>query len=120
MLFRIKKMTRKLYYENSYIKEFEARVISCEPSKDGKYEVVLDATAFFPEGGGQPADTGTLGDARVIDARERGEDVVHYTDKPLSLGKTVKGMLDFERRLRLMQNHSGEHILSYGKRGYNR
>jgi len=105
-------MTRKLYYENSYIKEFEAKVLECETLKDGKYGVVLNATAFFPEGGGQPADTGALDDARVLDAHERGEDVVHYTDKPLAVGETVKGRLDFERRFRLMQNHSGEHILS--------
>ncbi len=115
-------MTRKLYYENSYIKEFTAKVLSCEPLKDGKYGVVLDATAFFPEGGGQPADVGTLGDAKVLDAHERGDDVVHYTDKPLTVGETVTGVLDFERRLRLMQNHGGEHILSgivHGKYGFN-
>ena len=105
-------MTRKLYYENSYIKEFEATVLSSELLKDGVYGIILDATAFFPEGGGQPADIGTLGDAEVLDAHENGEDVVHYTDKPLAVGEKVKGVIDFDRRMRLMQNHSGEHILS--------
>ncbi len=104
-------MTERLYYKDSYIKEFEAEVIACEPKND-IFLVTLDRTAFFPEGGGQPADIGTLGDARVLDAHERGADVVHYTDRPLEVGSSVVGKLDFDRRFRLMQNHGGEHIVS--------
>ncbi len=103
--------TERLYYQNSYIAEFEATVVACEP-KDGIFLVTLDRTAFFPEGGGQPADIGTLGDAKVLDAHERGGEVLHYTDRPLEVGAVVVGKLDFDRRFRLMQNHGGEHIVS--------
>ena len=103
--------TRKLYYENSHLSIFTARVLTCTPTEKG-YEVVLDATAFYPEGGGQAADTGTLGDVRVLDTRERGETVVHLCDKPLAPGQTVEGRIDWERRFARMQQHSGEHIVS--------
>ncbi|MCR5575816.1 MAG: hypothetical protein K6F56_02280 [Oscillospiraceae bacterium] len=104
-------MTEKLYYADSHLAVFSALVLSCEQAKKG-FAVVLDRTAFFPEGGGQSADTGTLGSARVLDAQERGGDVVHLCDAPLPVGERVEGRLDFERRLRRMQNHSGEHIVS--------
>ncbi len=104
-------MTERLYYKDSYIREFDATVVACEPKND-IFLVTLDRTAFFPEGGGQPADTGTLGDARVLDAHEKGGEVLHYTDRPLELGAVVVGKLDFDRRFRLMQNHGGEHIIS--------
>ena len=68
--------TRKLYYEDSHLSAFSAEVLACTQTEKG-YEVVLDATAFYPEGGGQAADTGTLGGVRVLDTRERGETVVH-------------------------------------------
>ena len=113
-------MTEKLYYHDSHLAEFTAVVLSCEPLKKG-WGVVLDRTAFFPEGGGQLADTGTLGGARVLDAHERGGEIVHTTDAPLPVGETVTGRLDFEQRWRRMQNHSGEHILSglvHGRFGY--
>ena len=102
-------MTRKLYYEDAFLTEFTANVISCEQTEKG-YEVILDATAFYPEGGGQPCDKGLLGDAQVTDVRERGETIVHLCDKPLD--RAVKGVIDWERRLDLMQQHTGEHILS--------
>ena len=73
---------------------------------------MLDRTAFFPEGGGQPGDTGRLGTANVTDTHERGGEVVHYCDRPLEPGSVVEGELDREKRLCRMQNHSGEHILS--------
>ncbi len=104
-------MTERLYYKDSYISEFEAEVVACEPKND-IFLVTLDRTAFFPEGGGQPADIGTLGGARVLDAHEKGGEVLHYTDRPLDVGTTVVGRLDYDRRFRLMQNHGGEHIVS--------
>ncbi len=104
-------MTEKLYYLDSHLFAFDAVVIGCREEKKG-YSVVLDRTAFFPEGGGQLADTGTLGSARVTDVHEKGGEIRHYTDAPLTVGETVHGELDREQRLRRMQNHSGEHILS--------
>ena len=104
-------MTEKLYYQDSHLFSFDAVVLDCREEKAG-YSVVLDRTAFFPEGGGQLADTGTLGGARVLDVHERGGEIRHHTDAPLPVGETVQGVVDAELRLRRMQNHSGEHILS--------
>lgn len=104
-------MTRKLYYEDSHLAQFTAAVLSCEQAGD-RYEVILDQTAFFPGGGGQDPDTGMLGLAKVIGGKERGEDVVHFTDRPLTVGSTVEGRLNWNQRHRRMQNHSGEHLLS--------
>ena len=103
--------TRKLYYEDSHLRTFTAEVLSCEKTDKG-YEVILDATAFYPEGGGQAADTGTLGGIRVTDTRERGETVVHRCESPLEPGSTVEGIIDWEPRFHRMQQHSGEHIVS--------
>ena len=103
--------TVKLYYEDSFLKEFEATVVSCAARETG-FAVVLDKTAFYPEGGGQACDHGTLQDARVTDVREEGDTVVHLCDRPLQPGSTVTGTLDWERRLDQMQQHSGEHIVS--------
>ena len=104
-------MTEKLYYLDSHLFTFDATVLACREEKQG-YSVVLDRTAFFPEGGGQLADTGTLGPARVLDVHERDGEIRHYTDAPLTVGERVTGQLDAEQRLRRMQDHSGEHILS--------
>lgn len=104
-------MTRKLYYEDSHIREFDARVISCE-ERGGKFEIVLDKTAFFPEGGGNPADTGTLGGCAVTYALERGGEVVHLCTGPFSPGSAVHGEIDWEKRFSNMQNHTAEHIVS--------
>jgi len=103
--------TRKLYYEDCMIREFTATVTGCEETDKG-YLVTLDATAFYPEGGGQACDLGTLNDVNVLDVQEKGEDVVHLCDTPLVVGSTVTGKLDWERRFDLMQQHAGEHILS--------
>ena len=103
--------TRKLYYEDCHLAAFSARVVSCEQSEKG-WQVVLEATAFYPEGGGQACDLGTLGAVRVLDVREKGETVVHLCDGPLPVGETVEGAIDYERRFDLMQQHSGEHIVS--------
>ena len=104
--------TRKLFYENAYTRDFDARVLACEPRKDGGFAVALDRTAFNPEGGGQTGDTGTLGPARVTDTHEREGLIWHYTDIPLEPGRTVAGKIDWAGRFRKMQNHTGEHIVS--------
>lgn len=104
-------MTEKLFYKDSHIKEFESVVISCSEGKNG-FKTELECTAFFPEGGGQPGDTGTLGDVRVLDTVENGGRIFHITEKPMPVGMCVTGKIDWERRFRLMQNHSGEHIVS--------
>ena len=104
-------MTEKLYYTDSHIHEFSARVLSCEKAKKG-FAVVLDKTAFFPEGGGQPADTGIIGPAAVRDVQEQNGEIFHYTDQALTPGEEYACALDWEQRLCRMQNHSGEHILS--------
>lgn len=103
--------TRKLYYEDSRLQRFSATVLSCTDIGKG-FEIILDATAFYPEGGGQAADTGTLGNVRVIDTRERGETVVHLCDGPLEVGARVEGVIDYHLRFPRMQQHSGEHIVS--------
>lgn len=104
-------MTEKLYYLDSHLADFEAVVLACEETKTG-FAVELDRTAFFPEGGGQPADTGVLGTVRVLDVHEKGGHILHFTDGPLPVGERIRGELDFEQRWRRMQNHSGEHIVS--------
>ena len=112
--------TNRLYYVNSHISRFSARVLSCGQTPKG-FEVVLDQTAFYPEGGGQAADTGTLGTARVLDTREREEVIVHLCDGPLTVGETVEGIIDYDLRFDRMQQHTGEHIVSgliNGRWGY--
>ena len=103
--------TRKIYYENCMEKSFEAKVLSCEKQEKG-YAVVLDQTAFYPEGGGQACDLGTLDGVAVLDVREVGDNIVHLCEKPLEEGKTVEGGIDWARRFDLMQQHAGEHIVS--------
>ena len=103
--------TRKLYYEDCHLREFDAVVTNCEKTEKG-YLVTLDATAFYPEGGGQACDLGTLENVNVLDVREKGEEVIHLCDGPLELGRQVHGVLDWQRRFDQMQQHSGEHILS--------
>ena len=102
---------QKLFYEDSHLKTFTATVTGCAQVKKG-WEVTLDATAFYPEGGGQASDTGILGEAKVLSAREEGEEIFHLCDKPLEVGATVNGEIDWERRFVLMQQHAGEHIVS--------
>ena len=113
--------TLRLYYEDSHCKTFTATVLSCEPGKHG-YDVILDRTAFYPEGGGQPGDRGVLGGVNVTDTHGAGDQVVHYCDGPLEVGAQVEGTIDWQWRLDLMQQHSGEHIVSgliYETYGYN-
>lgn len=105
-------MTRKLFYENAYIKDFEAEIISCSENGNGTYGVILDRTAFFPEAGGQKADTGMIGNAEVKDVRETENGIIHITDRPAAAGETVRCRLNWDERFEKMQSHSGEHIIS--------
>lgn len=106
-------MTERLYYTDAYLTQFDATVVSSEPREGGGYSVVLNRTAFYPTSGGQPFDTGTLGDARVTDVADREDgEIVHVTDKPLGPGATVPGVIDWPRRFEHMQQHTGQHVLS--------
>ena len=122
-------MTEKLFYRDSHLREFTAVVTACRPcAKDGEggcaelYEVELDRTAFFPEGGGQYSDKGVLGGVRVADVQEKDAHIFHITEAPLEPGAQVKGEIDWEERFMKMQQHTGEHIVSglvHGRFGYN-
>ncbi len=103
--------TEKLYYADPFLKTFTATVLDCQPGKNG-FVVTLDRTAFYPEGGGQPADQGTLDGAAVTDVHEKSGVVLHNVDSAVEIGKTVTGVIDWARRFDHMQQHSGEHICS--------
>jgi len=103
-------MTRKLFWEDAYLREFDATVVSVDGDK-----VVLDQTAFNPRGGGLVSDTGTLAKMKVLDAIKAGEDsIMHVVEQtnPLSVGTTVHGVLDWDRRHRIMRMHTSAHLLS--------
>lgn len=110
-------MTEKLYEQDAFLVKFEAKVVSCVKGKKG-FDVILDRTAFYPEGGGQPYDTGRLEVAgtrdkiKVLKVHSRDGEVVHTCNHPLEEGTTVAGVIDWDRRFDLMQQHSGEHIVS--------
>lgn len=104
-------MTEKLFYKDSHMSTFSAVVKSCEKTKKG-YEAVLDRTAFFPEGGGQSADTGWINGIEVTDARERDGEVYHLMKEPLIPGEEVEGKIRDKERFSKMQQHTGEHIIS--------
>ena len=103
--------TNKLFYTDTALREFSAVVVDCFEGKQG-FEVELDQTAFYPEGGGQAADKGTLGGIPVLHVHEDGERVLHRMDSPLTVGETVTGIVDYGHRFDLMQQHTGEHIVS--------
>ncbi len=109
-------MTTKLYDLDSHLRVFSARVLSCRPAGEDRWQILLDQTAFFPEGGGQPADQGTLtaGDAavHVLDAQETAGGILHLTDGPLEENAEAEGRLDWPLRFGRMQCHSGEHVIS--------
>jgi alanyl-tRNA synthetase len=142
----IKMATKRLYYDDAFVREFSAEVLSCEPgcaaasenpgaasasktpagdtalenagsAAASKYRagplwrVKLDRTAFYPTSGGQPHDTGRLGDARVVDVLDENEEVIHVVDKPIEIG-AVQGTIDWNRRFDHMQQHTGQHVLS--------
>lgn len=103
--------TQKLYYSDVNLKRFDGTVLSCE--QEGKtYRIILDKTAFYPEGGGQPADRGVLGGVHVLDVREKDDVICHICDGALEAGAVVTGEIDWNRRFDHMQQHSGEHIVS--------
>lgn len=104
-------MTARLFDDDSHLLVFEASVLSCEPTSEGFF-VRLDATAFAPEGGGQPSDIGRLGGVSVLSVSERDGEIYHLTDAPLGEGARVTGEVDRVRRLRHLQNHTGEHIVT--------
>ena len=105
-------MTERLYYQDSYLTEFESEVTACVPSAD-RFEVSLAATAFYPTGGGQPHDLGELGGRRVLDVVDHEAlGVGHVVDGALEPGARVRGVIDWGRRFDHMQQHSGQHLLS--------
>lgn len=109
-----------LYDSKPYETTFTAKVMSCEQDGD-RHKIVLDATQFFPEQGGQTPDRGTLGDANVLDVQIQNGVINHFTDKPLNPGDEVTGQVDWDYRFSNMQQHTGEHIfsgLTHGKYGY--
>ena len=103
--------TIKLYYQDAFLRQFDAAVLDCAADKKA-WQVVLDRTAFYPEGGGQGADHGTLGGVNVLDVHEKDGVIYHTCDGPLTVGGTVTGQIDWQRRFDHMQQHSGEHIVS--------
>lgn len=114
-------MTERIFDFDGHILEFDAKVLRLLETDKG-YGVILDRTAFAPEGGGQLSDIGSLGDAKVIDVQAVDGELVHYIDKPVSESSFVHGSVDKDRRIRHLQNHSGEHIVAgliYKKYGFN-
>lgn len=112
--------TRRLYYEDAYKKEFTAKVLECREEKKG-FQILLDESAFYPEGGGQPSDTGFLNDVKVTEVHEKEGELLHYTEEAIQPGTEVRGKIDWARRFDLMQQHSGEHMVSglvHEKYGY--
>ena len=105
-------MTERLYYRDSFLREFDARALSCEPEGD-RWKVLLDRTAFYPTSGGQPHDLGLLGGAPVIEVADAEEKIVHYTSAAVEIGP-VHGQIDWSRRIDHMQQHTGQHLLSAG------
>lgn len=103
-------MTIKLYDSDSFLFHFTACVLSCESAGD-RWRVLLDQTAFFPEGGGQPADPGMIEGIPVLDVQEEADGIAHYLASPVKAGETVSCELDRAVRMRRMQSHTGEHIL---------
>ena len=104
-------ITEKIYDRDSHIDTFKATVLDCQKIGES-YGIVLDKTAFFPEGGGQPADTGFIGNAHIFDVQINDKVITHYSETPVAVNTEVEGRIDWDQRFRGMQNHSGEHIVS--------
>ena len=111
--------THRLYYDDSYLQSFDARVLSCIPAEPFSsdsgiipaWEIILDQSAFYPTSGGQPNDLGCLGDAKVLAVRDDREDIVHIVERELPLG-VIQGAIQWRRRFDHMQQHTGQHLLS--------
>lgn len=104
-------MTERLYYDNAYLTEFDAQVLACRPN--GEYfDVLLNRSAFYPTSGGQPFDTGALGNAKVVDVNVIDGEVWHTVTAPLSVGEAVHGKIDWPRRFDHMQQHAGDHMIA--------
>ena len=104
-------MTERLYYDNSYLTEFDARVLACRPNGDG-FDVLLDRSAFYPTSGGQPFDTGMMGPARVVDVNVADGEVWHTVSQALPVGETVHCTIEWDRRFDHMQQHAGDHMIA--------
>ncbi len=104
-------MTERLYFTDSHLSEFSAAVTGCIRTGE-LYEIALDRSAFFPEGGGQKGDSGYIGSVRVLDTLERGGEVFHIAAQPVSVGSICDCRIDWAQRFSRMQSHSGEHIVS--------
>lgn len=102
----------RLYYQTPYVKSFLCSVKRCEESGNGAWLAVLDQTGFYPQGGGQPWDTGTLDAIPVLSVREKGGEVLHELSSFLEPGTQARGVIDWQRRYDNMQHHTGEHIFS--------
>lgn len=111
--------TRRLYYDDSYMRSFSARVLGCLPAEPvsspsgpkAAWEVVLDQSAFYPTSGGQPNDLGCIGEAKILDVREMDDVILHIVDREVEL-EEVQGSIDWPRRFDHMQQHTGQHLLS--------
>lgn len=105
-------MTIRLYHSDSYLREFAATVAGCLEYDSGKCGIILDQTAFYPESGGQPFDTGSINGIPVSAVYQEEDAIIHIVNQPLPKGESVQGAIDWDRRFDYMQQHSGEHILS--------
>lgn len=105
-------MTERLYLQDSHLCHNTARVTTCVKTDKG-YEIELDRSVFFPNKGGQPCDLGTIGTAKVLDVNEAGDKLVHLCSEPLEPGTEVEAVIDWARRKDIMEQHTGEHLLSW-------
>ncbi len=105
-------MTKRLYDLDSHQTQHNAVVLACTPAENG-FDVLLDQTVLFPEGGGQPSDVGSIGEATVLHVREENGEVYHRVDRALAVGASLPVQLDWARRFDFMQQHTGEHLLSF-------
>ena len=105
------KVTERLYYDQAYLTEFDASVLACEPN-GANFDVLLDRSAFYPTSGGQPYDTGELGESRVVDVNVKDGGVWHTVTAPLAVGERVHGKIDWTRRFDHMQQHAGDHMIA--------